>query len=178
MTTPAVTIAARTDSRWRCGVEHTSTPQPWPAGHWTDDQLEQMRADPMLTVIESDAVPAADDTGGLRTTPTIQAALDMALSALRNATPDEALRFVERMRDDPQIGPKVTAAAEAALPGAGKDAPSRAGRILAAVEALDLADSNNLTKDGKPTVEALESALDFDITAAERDEAWAAWQDD
>ena len=50
--TPAVTIAAHQESRWRCGVEHKPTPRDWPAGSWTWEQLEQLRADPRLTVIE------------------------------------------------------------------------------------------------------------------------------
>lgn len=50
--TPSVTITARQESRWRCGVEHTGTPIVYDAGFWTEEQLQQLRADPRLLVIE------------------------------------------------------------------------------------------------------------------------------
>ena len=50
--TPAVEIAAHRESRWRCGVEHKARARLWPAGSWTAEQLEQLKADPRLTVIE------------------------------------------------------------------------------------------------------------------------------
>ena len=46
--------------------------------------------------------------------------------------------------------------------------------IRAAIEGLDLADKSTWTKGGKPEVKALEARLGFDISAAERDEAWTA----
>ena len=46
--------------------------------------------------------------------------------------------------------------------------------IQDAIGRLDPADSTKWTKGGKPDVKALEKLLGFDITAAERDSAWAA----
>ena len=46
--------------------------------------------------------------------------------------------------------------------------------IRAAIEALDPANPECWTKGGKPDVRALEKVLGFDITAPERDAAWAA----
>ena len=60
-----------------------------------------------------------------------------------------------------------------------KDAPvpqgaKRKAAIRAAIKGLDKTIASNWTKDGKADVRTLEAALDFDITAAERDEAEAA----
>lgn len=46
--------------------------------------------------------------------------------------------------------------------------------IRGAIGKLDPADKSKRTKGGAPKTEALEAVLDFDISAAERDEAWAA----
>ena len=46
--------------------------------------------------------------------------------------------------------------------------------IRGAIEALDPANASLWTKGGKPEVKALEARLGFDISAAERDEAWTA----
>ena len=55
----------------------------------------------------------------------------------------------------------------------------RATRILSTIGALDKANPDHWTKDGKPQVEALEAASGIkDITAAERDAAWADFRAD
>ena len=46
--------------------------------------------------------------------------------------------------------------------------------IRGAIEALDPNNPRHFTKGGKPEVKALEARLGFDISAAERDEAWTA----
>ena len=56
--------------------------------------------------------------------------------------------------------------------GAEKDAA-----IRAAIEALDPADESAWTKAGAPATDALEAALGFKVSAAERDAAWAAIED-
>lgn len=48
--------------------------------------------------------------------------------------------------------------------------------IVAAIKALDLGDEENRTAAGKPQVSALELALGYEITAADRDAAWAVVQ--
>ena len=49
-----------------------------------------------------------------------------------------------------------------------------AAAIREAADRLDKADESKWTKSGKPTTEALEGELGFDISAAERDAACAA----
>ena len=45
--------------------------------------------------------------------------------------------------------------------------------IRRGVREVDTEDQSKWTKDGSPTVEALEAVLGFDISAEERDQAWA-----
>ena len=53
--------------------------------------------------------------------------------------------------------------------------PSREAALLAAIAGLEEGNSDHWTKSGKPEVRALEAAAGFkDISAAERDAAWAA----
>ena len=56
-------------------------------------------------------------------------------------------------------------------------AQDRKARIIAAIGELDPDNPEHFTKGGKPEVKALEAILGFDITAAERDAAWAAFQE-
>lgn len=169
MTTPAVTVTARRGSRWRCGVEFTGRPASYPAGHWTEDELERLRADPQLVVADG---AAAD---GHPTTPTVDAALDAALSALRQATPGRVGEFLEAMERDPEIRGKIEDAIVARA-GAAPDA-TRPQKILAAVGGLAPENPDHWNADGKtPSIKALEAATGFtDISAAERDAAHEAW---
>ncbi len=51
--TPAVTVTARRDGFHRCGVPHPASPVEYPAGHWSEEQLERLRAEPMLVVADT-----------------------------------------------------------------------------------------------------------------------------
>ena len=48
--------------------------------------------------------------------------------------------------------------------------------IVTAISRLEAGNIDHWTKSGKPEVRALEAALGYDISAAERDAAWAACQ--
>ena len=93
MTTPAVTISARRASRWRCGVEHKAAPRFWEAGAWSGDELDRLRADPELVVVEGEA-PAAEAGAP---------ALDAAVAALRGATAHQVEAFIARLLEDPEV---------------------------------------------------------------------------
>lgn len=56
--TPAVTVTARRHGFHRCGVPHPASPVEYPAGHWSEEQLERLRAEPMLVV--ADTAPAGE----------------------------------------------------------------------------------------------------------------------
>lgn len=53
-------------------------------------------------------------------------------------------------------------------------AEERESAIEAAIKGLNKENTELFTADGKPTVQAIEMSLDFDITAEERDTAWSA----
>ena len=66
---------------------------------------------------------------------------------------------------------------EAVSASAPEDAgPAGVGSVVAAIGELDPDDAGSWTKSGKPELKALEALLGADLTAAERDEAWAAFQ--
>ncbi|WP_141109671.1 HI1506-related protein [Escherichia albertii] len=49
-----IEITARRDGFRRCGVAHSATTKAWPADAFTPEQLEVLKADPMLIVVERD----------------------------------------------------------------------------------------------------------------------------
>ncbi|MDH2918491.1 MAG: hypothetical protein PXX73_04780 [Sideroxydans sp.] len=57
---------------------------------------------------------------------------------------------------------------------ASSNQPLRAERIASAIAALDTEDSNLWLRDGKPSAEAIAAITGFVVSAAERNEAWAA----
>lgn len=52
-----VTITSKQDGFRRCGVSHSKEPVEYPAGHWTPEQLDILKGEPMLVV-------SVDDGGG------------------------------------------------------------------------------------------------------------------
>ena len=183
MATPAVTISALQDSRWRCGVEHTPTPVDWPPGRWSNDELARLCDDPQLVVIVHDEPEDAGSEPPVLTqaqiarlreltpgqidaalappsTPTVQAALDRALSALRRATPGEVRAFFRAMTADPEIAAGV------------ESGTGRREKLIAALTGMEIVPGENATRAGIPTVAALEALVGFDIVADERDAAW------
>ena len=97
--------------------------------------------------------------------PTHTAAYDAALEALRQAPADEVRGFLDRIAADAEIRAKAESAFD------------RASAISAAIDGLEEGNEDHWTKDGRPEVKALKAATGLDdITAAERDAAWAAYQ--
>lgn len=64
MTTPAVTIHSKKPGFRRAGIEHPAIAT-YPAGHWTEDELAALMAEPMLIVSEAGdpepGPPSGDD---------------------------------------------------------------------------------------------------------------------
>ncbi len=53
-----VIIKSKTDGFRRCGVAHSAEGRKFPDGFFTDEQLEQLEADPEISVTLEEAVPA------------------------------------------------------------------------------------------------------------------------
>ena len=114
-----------------------------------------------LVDMESDGVQALL----FPSTPTVQAALDTALGALRRATPDEVREFFRTMAEDPEIAGKV------------ESEISRQEQLIAAIAGLEVGNEAHWTKSGKPQVDALEAATGLEsVSGAERDAAWEEYE--
>lgn len=61
-----VQILCRSPGMRRCGIEHPAK-ETYPAGHWSDAELDHIRADPAFEVIEvADEAPVAPADSGDR----------------------------------------------------------------------------------------------------------------
>ena len=156
--TPALRIACSSASPgglWRCGVQHPKGPVDHPAGTFTAEQVERLEAEPLLVVtrLDGNAPPpaGAPADGGL---------VDLGLGHLTEA-------HQERLRG--MTGDEI----DLALDVSGE---RRAAIRLAVADLVSDGDPKDRTKDGVPKVDAVERRLGFDISAAERDNAWAEIQ--
>lgn len=57
---PEITITAKRDGFRRCGVAHRDVPVTWPDGHFTDEEIAILRAEPSL-VVHTGAISGDDD---------------------------------------------------------------------------------------------------------------------
>ena len=179
--TPAVTVTARQESRWRCGVQFTGTPQSFPAGHWSADELERLRGDAMLVVIDAGqpGVPVRAAAGSLPAAMSVEEILDAAVTALRQATPEEARAFVARVGEDPDIRPKLeTVLIAGTIEETDEETkPTRHDRLVAAIDTFEEGNKEHWTEGGQPDVFALRKASGLkDTSATERDAAFEAWK--
>ncbi len=72
--------------------------------------------------------------------------------------------------------PAVTTHTETAAPPSAKpsgDPEARRAAIKATIEQLDLSDPTHATEDGKPDATVLSDLLGWQVSAKERDDAWA-----
>ena len=72
--------------------------------------------------------------------------------------------------------PAVTTTTETAAPPSAKpsgDPEARRAAIKATIEQLDLSDPTHATEDGKPDATVLSDLLGWQVSAKERDDAWA-----
>ena len=118
-------------------------------------ELDRDTATPLLVaeVVSDGKPPPAEETP-----------LAGTLDALREATPEEVRAFAAAMGEDPDIAAKL----------GDIDARARETMIRSATEALALGrDAKSWTDKGPPTVQSLEKVTGLDVSAAERDAAWA-----
>ena len=147
-------VVAHRDGFRRAGRAWPARPVTVAAGTLTPEQIEQLVAEPMLTVTFE---PAPN-----------------------TERPREVVDGGDASRPEPSAG----AGAVDGEPGTQGDDPPpgpapRGGEPLtieAACARLDRADASLWTRAGVPTTAALEALLGRDVSAAERDAAWAAVQ--
>lgn len=47
-----IRIVSKREGFWRCGMQHSTTPKVYPDGFFTPEQLQRLKAEPMLIVDE------------------------------------------------------------------------------------------------------------------------------
>ena len=153
--TPAVRIASTRPGFWRCGRQHGTEAVTHPAGTFSEAEIERLLAEPAL-IVDVDPAPARAGEG-----------LELALDALRQAEPVEIAGFLRQASEDKEITAKLR-----------RYASDRRDALLSAISGLEEGNEAHWTKSGEPEVRALKAATGFgDITAAERDDAWQAFEE-
>ena len=163
--TPAIRIASTRPGLWRCGVQHPGKPVEHPAGTFSPEQIERLRAEPALVVdvLTGGGGPAGNGTATVSE--------DGPSAALKRLTPDQ-IDAISRMSEE-ELDRALGIAENPARKKDGSENANRKASILAALRDLDPADGDNWTRSGKPQIHAIEAAIGLnDITAAERDDAW------
>lgn len=61
-----ITITAKRNGFMRCGVAHKDTPVVWEDGAFTDAQIAELKAEPMLVVYDGAQVPQGQLEDGLQ----------------------------------------------------------------------------------------------------------------
>lgn len=194
MSSSHLSITARREGWWRAGRQWSAEPTIVAVAEFTAEQIEMIRDDPHLIVTpahpsdadgpahasaaEAAEVPAADVVREIRDALMAHHELIEALTARVALLEDEP-------GDTPEIHRQAIDALERRLdalegtapPPASPSREERYARILEAVGQLDRASGGDWTASGAPTVAALERQTGLtDVTAAERDAAWAAVQ--
>jgi len=102
--TPALRIVSVKEGFRRAGVSHGKNPKDWPAGHFSPAQVEQLKAEKMLTVIE---IPATDESkakpeGGAGDD---KATLEEVVAAIKSLDPANAELWTKGSGDNrkPQV---------------------------------------------------------------------------
>ena len=134
------------------------------------DEIIEMEPDEARQLLDGGVIcdpddPRASAAAAEPVDPARAAAYDAAFDALRQAPAGEVRDFLDRIAGDAEIRSKAESAFD------------RASAVSAAIGGLEEGNEDHWTRDGKPEVRALRAATGLDdITAAERDEAWAAYR--
>jgi hypothetical protein len=174
------TTSKRSPGHHRGGAFHSAKGSEWPEERFTPDQLEQLRADPFLLVevgVEGEpsgqpparALPAAGAAEDAKR----KADLDAREKALeeRSATLEQAGAALEKAEAALAARGALLEQNSAALDKVMADEAFRAiAHRYAVKRVMEGKQEGDLTKDGRPTTDAIErEALGIPITAKERD---------
>ena len=140
-----VTVVAKRDGFRRAGRAWSTAPQTVPLTDFSAEQLDAMRTDPGLVVVEGGTPTPAHSEGAMS-----------GRTAGRDETGAPGASAEVAGTDEAEAG--VSAQAE---------------RHAAIVAAIAQVGPEGRTKTGVPKVDALEAVVGGDVTGAERDAAWA-----
>ena len=185
MSSSHLSITARREGWWRAGRQWSAEPTIVAVADLTAEQIEMIRDDPHLIVspahpgdadgpAHASAAEAAEAPAAL---PDVAEIIRAELSGpvARIAALDAEIRGVsDRLV---ALERRLDALEGAAPPPASPSREERAARLIEAIGQLDRAAGGDWTASGVPAVAALERLSGLtDLTAAERDDAWAAVQ--
>jgi len=151
-----IRITSKRHNFRRCGMPHPKEPVEYSDDRFTEEELEILKSEPMLTVeyVEDDA----------------EAKTKTEEEAKAKADAEAKAKAEEETKAKADAEAKAKAEEEAkALADAEAKTKAKEEILKAARKAIKAGD---VTQDDKPTVEAIETILGRDISAADRDEAW------
>ncbi|MFP8400813.1 HI1506-related protein [Raoultella ornithinolytica] len=116
---PEITITAKRDGFRRCGVAHRDVPVTWPDGHFTDEEIAILRAEPSL-VVHIGALSGDDDKlktalGRLKEQETISLQLAFEASDMKNKLESTEAALAEMTADRDRLQEALTAAGSASV---------------------------------------------------------------
>ena len=158
----SITVVAKRDGFRRGGRAWSTTPETLCLDELTEEQLEALRADPGLILVEHNTQTPGEEGDDKPPQEDPAAGSGEAAGPLATAEGVDPSTRPERDGGEPP--------AAAATPATSHDV------IVKAIGRLDRHDKASWGRDGKPKVAAIEKIAGIDVTAAERDSAWAAVQ--
>ena len=189
-----IAVTARRAGFRRAGREWPATPTVVATADFSADQLAALQADPNLVVVPSEGPPDADAPAPA---PAPEAAPDLApadylvVTARRAgfrragrewpatptvvATADFSADQLAALRSDPNLVVVPVKQEDAGPPPPLGDALTVLDAVRLLAETTPRVDAHWL-KSGKPSASALEDIIGANVTSADRDEAWDAYQ--
>ena len=131
---PAITITAKRDGFRRCGVAHRCVPVTFPDGHFTDEQIAILRAEPAL-VVHIGALSGDDDK--LKAAQGRIQELETVVLQLKEDSVGLMQKLLEVTADRDRLQAELTASGSVPVPEVSDDAAGNAAGSASAPEAKD-----------------------------------------
>ncbi|HFZ1670667.1 TPA: HI1506-related protein [Klebsiella pneumoniae] len=131
---PEITITAKRDGFRRCGVAHRDVPVTWPDGHFTDEEIAILRAEPAL-VVHIGALTGDDDKLELALA-RIQR-LEAVILQLKEDSVGLMQELLEMTADRDRLQAELTISGSVPVPEVSDDAAGNAAGSASAPEAKD-----------------------------------------
>ncbi|EPI4979094.1 HI1506-related protein [Raoultella planticola] len=131
---PEITITAKRDGFRRCGVAHRDVPVTFPDGHFTDEQIAILRAEPAL-VVHIGALSGDDDK--LKAAQGRIQALEAVILQLKEDSVGLMQELLEVTADRDRLQAELTVSGGVPVPEVSDDIAGNAAGSASAPEAKD-----------------------------------------